>query len=292
MKHVKDARIAFFGTPVLATYVLNSLRDAHIYPDLIVTAPDRPAGRKLQYTAPPVKVWADEKNIPTFQPEHFTDAQAVDVLANTQWDLFIVAAYNMILPKWMLDLPTFGVLNVHPSLLPKNRGPSPIRSAILDDNKDAIGVSVIQLDEKMDHGPLVGQATVELPEWPVPGNQLDAILFTEGGRLLGEIVPEWLRRTITPEPQEHDCATYTKKIKKADGEIALDADGYKNYLKYCAFDGWPGVFFFHNDKRVKITDAEYRDGRFVVRKVVPEGKKEMMYDVWHNNQTQNNVTGA
>lgn len=282
--HVRDAQIAFFGTPILATYVLDVLHESHMVPDIVVTAPDRPAGRKLQYTSPPVKTWADEKHIPVLQPDTLKDPSNVDVFANTEWDLFIVAAYNMILPSWMLALPKQGVLNVHPSLLPKNRGPSPIRSAILHDEPEAVGVSIIQLDEKMDHGPIVAQATVELPEWPVQGNHLDTILFTEGGRLLREVLPAWLKGDLTPEPQDHSNATYTEKIKKADGEIILEDDGYRNYLKYCAFDGWPGVFFFQNGLRVKVTDATYNNGTFLIRKVIPEGKKEIAYTTWVQNQ--------
>lgn len=286
----KDARIVFFGTPHLAVYVLEELHAAGIVPGLIVTAPDRPAGRKLVLTPSPVKVWAEEHAIPFLQPESIHEnSDDVALLANSEWDLFIVAAYNKILPKWLLELPTHSVLNVHPSLLPKNRGPSPIRSAICTNDQDAVGVSVIELDTKMDHGPIVAQATVELPEWPVKGAVLDEILFREGGRLLNEVIPKWLKGEIVPEEQKHEEATYTKKIEKSDGEVQLTDDPYENYCKFCAYDGWPGTFFFATEGekkvRIKITAARYVDGKFVIERVVPEGKKEMDFEVWQKNHS-------
>jgi methionyl-tRNA formyltransferase len=142
----------------------------------------------------------------------------------------------------------------------------------------------MQLDEEMDHGPLVAQATLELPEWPVPGGELDELLFREGGKLLAEVVPLWMQGEITPEEQLHDDATYTDKLVKADGELDLQADSYQNYLKYCAYDGWPGTFFFverdGKQVRVKVTDAELVAGEFRILKVIPEGKKEMDYSTF------------
>ncbi|KKS29213.1 MAG: Methionyl-tRNA formyltransferase [Parcubacteria group bacterium GW2011_GWA2_43_11] len=283
---VSDINIAFFGTPELAVYVLEELKEAGIVPTLVVTMEDKPAGRKLALTPPPVKVWALEHDIEVLQPTSLKSEDEIELLANTEWDLFVVAAYNAMLPQALLDLPHFGVLNVHPSLLPKLRGPSPVRSAIRNDVEACVGVSIISLDEKMDHGPLVAQATVELPQWPERGTVLDEILFREGGRLLTEVIPAWIHGEITPEEQNHTEATYTEKFSKKDGEILLEDDGYTNYLKFCAHDGWPGTFFFANchgkQVRVKVTDAEYSEDMdtFNILKVIPEGKKEMEYEVW------------
>jgi len=276
--------IAFFGTPNLAVWVLEELGRAGIVPDVVVTAPDRPAGRKLVLTPPAVKVWAHEHDLPVLQPASLKDPNGVPELANSEWDLFIVAAYNIILPNWVLELPKRGVVNVHPSLLPKLRGPSPIRTAIRDDLRDQVGVTIIELDHEVDHGPIVAQARVELPEWPVRGRVLDELLFREGGRLLAEVIPLWVKGEIAPEQQVHAEATYTNKLQKTDGELDLAADGYTNYRTYCAMDGWPGVYFFteRNGKRirVKIRDAAFEDGMFVVRSVVPEGKREMRWEVF------------
>ncbi len=288
--------IAFFGTPRLAVYVLEELEAAGIVPDLVVTAPDRPVGRKLVLTPPAVKVWAEERGIPVLQPASLKERSAVPELANSEWDLFIVAAYNIILPAWVLAQPKHGVLNVHPSLLPRLRGPSPVRSAILRDEQDAAGVSVIELDTQVDHGPIVAQARVELPEWPLPGRMLDELLFREGGRLLAEAVPLWCKGEITPDPQDDGAATFTKKFEKADGELRESDTAYQKYLKYCAMDEWPGTYFFVDRKtaraggdarrteRVKVGEATYEEGEFRILTVIPEGKRAMSYDDWKRNQ--------
>ncbi len=279
---MKDASIVFFGTPQLSVWVLEELKAAGIVPALIVTAPDTPQGRNLKLEPTPVKAWAQENDVPVLEAPSLKDRATIPELANSEWDLFIVAAYNFILPQWLLDLPKHGTLNVHPSLLPKLRGPSPVRSAILRDQKDAVGVSVMLLDAQIDHGPIVAQATVELENWPIAGHILDELLFREGGRLLAEVVPLWLDGKITPEEQNHDQATFSKKFTKEDGLLDLNDDPYKNYLKFCAFDGWPGTYFFVTHKakqlRVKITDAAYQDQEFAIKKVIPEGKKEVGYN--------------
>jgi len=278
---MQHKNIAFFGTPHLAVYMLEEMEKEGILPSVVVCAPDRPAGRKMQLTPPPVKVWAEERDIPVLQPETLKTPEDAPALYNSEWDVFIVAAYNIIIPKTLLYLPKHNTINIHPSLLPKLRGPSPIRSAILEDAREHVGVSIIELDEKIDHGALLAQAQVELPEWPVLGNTLDELLFREGGRLLGEALPLWLQGELQPDPQDDTAATYTKKFEKADGEIDLTADDTENYRKYCAMDGWPGTFFFDkNGKRVKITAAHMEGEAFVIEAVIPEGKKEVAWNTY------------
>jgi methionyl-tRNA formyltransferase len=279
-KNKHDASIAFFGTPQFAVDVLDALNSAGSEPDIIITAPDKPAGRGLVLQAPPVKEWAAEHAVPVLQPEHLTPPyDGIDILMNSEWDLFIVAAYGKILPKAIIDLPRRGVLNVHPSLLPRFRGASPIETQILMDEKET-GVSIMRIDEHMDHGPIVAQAAITPEEWPLRASMLEALLAKEGGTLLAEALPLWLNGEIEAVAQNHELATFTKKIKKEDGEVDITADGYQNYLKFCAYDAWPGTFFFKDGKRVKITDAEYTNGTFRIRKVVPEGKKEIDFDTF------------
>lgn len=279
--------IVFFGTPRFAVYVLRALEKAGVLPDLVITAPDRPAGRGLELHAPPVKDWALEHDIPVLQIESLKkESDDLNLLKNSEWDLFLVAAYGSILPKDILDVPQKGALNVHPSLLPKFRGASPIESQILADEK-TVGVTIMLMNEKMDHGSILSQASVTPEEWPLRASTLEAMLATIGGELLAETIPQWLGGSITPEEQKHEEATFTKKITKEDGCIEIDGrrtsvnEEYEKYLKYCAYDGWPGVYFFmeRNGKkvRVKITDAEYKNGTFVPFKVIPEGKKEIGY---------------
>lgn len=284
--------IVFFGTPRFAVYVLRALEKAGVLPDLVITAPDKPAGRGLKIQEPPVKEWALEHGIPVLQIESLKkESDDLNLLKNSEWDLFLVAAYGSILLKDILDVPQKGALNVHPSLLPKFRGASPIESQILSDEKNA-GVTIMLIDEKMDHGPILAQASVTPEEWPLKASVLEAMLATIGGELLAETIPQWLGGSITPEEQNHDLATFTKKITKEDGLIEICGrrtsanEEYEKYLKYCAYDGWPGVYFFveRNGKnmRVKITDAEYKNGAFLPLKVIPEGKKEIGYQEFLN----------
>lgn len=276
----QEPTIAFFGTPQLAVTVLDELADHGIVPSLIITSPDKPAGRKLKVTSPAVKLWADEHDVPALQPEK-VDQDFIDELNQQDWDLFVVFAYGKMLPTEMLDIPEHGTINLHPSLLPKLRGPSPIRSAILEDEKTT-GVTVMQIDDEMDHGSIIAQATVTPEPWPPNATELENALMHVGGQLLAETIPQWLNSEITPEEQDHDEATYCQLFKKEDGEINLNDDPYQNLLKVRAFEGWPGTYFFteKNDKklRVKIIDAHLENDELILDTVVPEGKSEMSYE--------------
>ncbi len=282
MKKKSDLRIAFFGTPHFATYVLDELENAGIMPTLIVTVPDKPADRGLELKASAVKEWAETKGVDVVQPERLDVSDvAADMIFNNEWDLFIVAAYGKLLPKSVLSVPQHGTLNVHPSLLPKLRGPSPIESAILG-NQQETGVSVILLDEETDHGPIVAQASITPEPWPFKRSELEDLLWHEGGKLLAEAIPSFMEGTLKAEPQNHTDATFTPKLKKEDGLLDLTGDAYQNYLKFCAYEGWPGTYFFTErggkKLRVKIIDAVYADSAFTPTRVIPEGKKEMAYE--------------
>lgn len=271
--------IAFFGTPLFATLILDELKHAGITPTLVVTAPDRPRGRGLKVMPPEVKVWAQENNIDVLQPEKVRDEAFLSELRNSEWDVFIVAAYGKILPQELLDIPRRGVLNVHASLLPKFRGASPIQGQILADEKE-VGVTIMQIDAEMDHGPTVAQARIELEEM-VDADTLLKLLAHEGGKLLSEVAPDWIKGSIEAAPQNHALATYTKKIEKEDGLLTPDNTEREKYLKYLAYKTWPGAFFFveHNGlkRRIRITDATFEHEHFVIHKVVPEGKSEISY---------------
>jgi len=279
----KNHRVAFFGTPEIAVFILKELEKAEITPDLIITNPDAPVGRKQVLTPPPVKNWANLKNLPVIQPESLKNEDFKGFINKTAWDLFIVAAYGKIIPQAVLDLPKFGTLNVHPSLLPKFRGASPIRSAILEDEKDT-GVTIMLMDDKMDHGPIVVQEkTPNLHDnWPVSGTDLDKIMAQHGGQLLAKILPDFLAGKITPKEQDHETATFCQKISKNDGELNINphklpqgAEAYQNLLKIKAFAGWPETYFIFNNKRFKIKQANLdQNGALQIERIVPEGKKE------------------
>jgi methionyl-tRNA formyltransferase len=282
--------IGFFGGEPLGVPALNALATANLTPKLIVCNPDRPAGRGQQLAAPPVKAWATEHGVKTVQPISYTDKTPLAQLTETDWDLFIVVAYNFILPQWVLQLPKHGVINLHPSLLPKLRGASPIRSAIKNDLKEVVGVSLMLMDEQLDHGPILKQQPLQLSaaDWPIPGPDLDAQLAQLGGTLLAETVPEWLAGHITPQPQDHDHATYCKRFEKSDAEIALDplalpsGEAARAALHHIyAFMGIGDSYFIYNHKRVKIKQAKLApDGSLCLLRVTPAGKPEMDFTVY------------
>jgi len=273
--------IAFFGTPDFAVWVLEAMSERGIVPDLVITAPDAPVGRKLVMTPPPAKVWAIKQGIDFLQPEHIKgDDFAATLRARGEWDLFIVAAYGKIMPENILYMPKHKTINVHPSLLPLLRGSSPLQTAIINDMRDT-GVTIMRLDKEMDHGPILAQKKADLPVWPVDTDTLGAALAREGGALIASILPDILSGKTKETEQDHSKATYTKKISKEDGLIDLAADPYKNFLAYNAYRSWPTSYFFiekGSEKiRVTITDAAFENGVFTIKKVIPQGKKEMTW---------------
>lgn len=194
--------------------------------------------------------------------------------------LFLVASFGKIIPNEIVNLPSKGTLNIHPSLLPKYRGPSPLPSVMLADDKQT-GITIMKMDKEMDHGPIIAQKNITVTEWPTY-EDFEEMMAKEGAELFAEILPKWLANEIKPVEQDHSVATYTKKITKADGLIDLASDPYMNFRKIQAFHEWPKAYFFlkHNgrDIRVKVTEATYEDGKLIVKKVIPEGAKEMAYE--------------
>jgi len=289
MAMYQSTRFVFFGTPQITVVALEELEKKSLVPALIITAPDAPQGRGLKLTPSPVAVWAKHHSIPTLKPEKLDQAFIFSLQATSsklQVNLFVVVAYGHILPQTLLDIPKHGVLNMHPSLLPRLRGPSPIRSAILTDEKE-VGVSVMLLDEKMDHGPIIAQKKVMIDTWPPSGKELDELLAHEGGKLLAEYLPRWVVGEIEAHAQNDDLATYCKMFTKEDGLLDLSADPYHNLLKIRAFEGWPcayALFERNNERtRVKILDAHLDGARgatapkLVIDRVKPDGKSEMNY---------------
>jgi methionyl-tRNA formyltransferase len=269
-------KFAFFGSSRLSVIVLDELEKAGLIPACIVTTPDKPKGRKLTVTPNMVKEWAIKKNIPLCDP------------TKSDCDLFIVASYGKIIPGAIINLPSHKTLNIHPSLLPQYRGPSPLPSAMLDDAKRT-GVTIMRLDEEMDHGPIVAQQEITVEEWPIY-EDFEEMMARKGAQLLARILPDWVAGKIAEKEQDHSKATYTKKITKEDGlidpaDIASNAPQEKAYAafrKIQAFHEWPQAYFFieRDGKkiRVKVTKASFNNDRLVLERVLPEGKKEMPYE--------------
>lgn len=264
----------FWGTPDVASKTLEILKTSGFLPSLIITSPDKKQGRGMKLESSPVAKFAEENKILCLKPEKL-DNSLVDKLREYKPDLNIVVAYGKIIPENMLKLPKLGSINVHYSLLPLYRGASPVESAILG-GEQKTGVSIQKMIHRLDAGDvLVSQETNISPEEKAP--ELKNRLALIGGNLLVKILPDIVNGKISPVTQTEDKATYAKKIQKIDGLIDLDQDPVKNYNKFRAYFEWPRTFFFKNGKRFIITEAVLENEKFSIKKVLPEGKKEIPY---------------
>jgi len=270
----------FLGTSNFSVFCLNELKVLGLLPNLIITSPDKPKGRGLVMEPNPVKAWAEENNVKFLTPTKL-DQNFINYLQSTKYDLLLVASYGKIVPKVILDMPKYGVLNIHPSLLPKYRGPSPLQTQILNDENN-VGVTIIKLDEQVDHGSLIAQEKIIL-ENILNFNELEKITAKAGAKLLFRILPDWINGRIKEVEQNHEDATFTKKVEKNDGLLNLELDKpYDCYLKTLAYSDWPGTFFFIDKNGIKIRviikESEFIGDKFIITKVLPEGKKEMSYE--------------
>lgn len=275
----KDLKFVFFGTPDVASKTLDILKTHGYIPSLIVTAPDRPVGRHFVMTPSPVKTWADENGIPVLQPEKITSEFVADLRTKNQQlqaVLFIVVAYGKILPQSLIDIPKLGTLNIHYSLLPRWRGASPVEAAILAGDTET-GVSIQQMIFKLDAGPIIAEEKIIIePNDTTPTLREKLIIL--GGNLLAKILPDIVSETIAPQDQNEDHQTHCGKTKKEDGLIdPFTDDAILLWRKYRAYQPWPGLYFIQNGKRIKITQARFENNKFIIEKVIPEGKKEMSW---------------
>lgn len=252
-------RIVFAGTPEFALASLTALIDAGHSVVAVYTQPDRPAGRGRRVTASPVKRFAEERGIVVLQPETFRNEAAVAEFAALQPDVLIVAAYGLILPQNVLDIPTHGCLNVHASVLPRWRGAAPIQAAILCAD-ETTGVSLMRMTAGLDCGP-VFSASVTAIEKDESAGELHNRLAALGGELLVADLAKILRGDISPAQQDEALVTYAGKIQKQDAELdwTLSADELQRRIR--AYNPVPGAFFFAaNEVRVKVWQASVVTG--------------------------------
>ena len=268
-------KIVFLGTAEFAVPMLQALVRSDWPPVLVITQPDQPAGRRQALLPPPIKLAAQQAGIPISQPSDH-DALAA-VLRKTKPDLCVLVAYGTLIKKETLLIPRLGFINIHPSLLPQYRGPSPIQTAILNGDGKT-GVTIMLLDNQVDHGPILATKTYYLK--PITYHLVRDELAKLGAELLIKILPDYLAGKIKPVAQDHTQATFTKKIEKSDGEVMLDEKNNElNYRKFLAYTPWPGIYFFDKkNKRIKITDAILENEKFIIKKVVPEGRPEMLWE--------------
>lgn len=232
-------KIVFMGTPEFAVPILEKLIDSEYKPVAVFCAPDKPVGRKQILTPPPVKVIAQKYNIPIYQPKDKTELSYQ--LKATSYKLIITAAYGLIFPKDILDAPEHGCINIHPSLLPKYRGPSPIQTAILNGDAET-GVTIYKMDEQIDHGAILAVERLPLDAEKYTTPELSKKLSEVGAELLLKTLPDWLAGKITLTPQDEGQATLTKIIAKEDGQIDWQKSPPEIERQIRAYTPWPGSF--------------------------------------------------
>jgi methionyl-tRNA formyltransferase len=263
--------IVFFGTPPYVIPIIETL-SKNFNLICVVTAPDAPAGRKKILTPTPVKQWTKKNLISTIvlTPQQYDNA-VIEQLSTLHPDLFIVAAYGTLIPQKVLTVPKLGAINIHPSLLPKYRGPSPIQTAILNGDKET-GVTIIKMDEELDHGPIIAQKKITLK-----GNEtsqsLHERLFQMAAAMLPSIIRQLTNKTIVPIPQDDTKATYCKKITKQDGyfDISNPPSPEKLDRMIRAYYPWPTAY-----TKLGIQNEKIKLVRFLPeRKIQVEGGKVM-----------------
>lgn len=247
-------RIIFMGTPEFALPSLEYLLLTHHQVVAVYTQPDKPSGRGRTLVPPPVKRVALQHGLPAIQPASMKKAEVVTQIACFKPDAIVVAAFGQILPQSILDIPRYGCINVHPSLLPKFRGPSPVAAAILAGD-EFTGVSIMQMDAGMDTGPVFTRAQIPINLHDTTGILTDK-LARMGARLLVDVLVSWFRGELKPQPQSEVGATYSSTVKKEDGEINWSLLALDIWRRVRAFQPWPGCFTRWRGKQFKIVEAE------------------------------------
>ena len=241
------------GTPDFAVPALSRLVEAGHDVVAVYSRPDRPAGRGRKLVPTPVKQFAGEHGIEVRQPQSLRSEDECAGLASLCPEVVVIAAYGLFLPGEALGIPPLGCLNIHPSLLPRYRGPSPVVSAILNGD-DETGVTIMKLDEGMDSGPILAQERVSIDEEET-GPELTRRLFDLGADLLVETLPGWASGGIEATPQDENGATITALVKKEDGEIDWTQGAMRIARMVRAYQPWPGTFTYWDGKLIKILGA-------------------------------------
>lgn len=296
------------GTPDFSVPILEDLA-AQFNVVLVVSQPDKPVGRKRVLTPPPVIAKAHELGLDTFQPERIRDADAVSFLKSVQPDIIITAAYGQILPVELLEIPAYGAINVHASLLPRHRGGAPIHRAIIEGDKKS-GVTIMYMEEGLDSGDMISQAAAEILSTDTTGT-LHTRLSAIGAELLLETLPEIFNDTHSAISQDESRVTYSPNISKEDERLDWTKAATAVDCQIRGLSPWPGAYTTLDDSRVKIyfsrvynlttaekagtilfqTDEGFTvacgDGQMIeVTELQPAGKKRMQAVQWINNKPE------
>lgn len=279
------SRYVFFGSPRFAEIILEKLIAGGVPPVAVVTNPDKPFGRKKILTPPPVKVLAKKNNIKVFQPAKI-DVDFISEMQKLEPELAVIAAYSKIVPNELISVPKYGAIGIHPSLLPKYRGASPIQGALLE-GETITGVTLYKVDEKVDHGPIYAQSEAKIE--PADGYlELEANLAELGARMFIEILPKFSAGEIVAKEQDHSFATLTKKFKTEDGFIAAEnlaqamsgensseAEHILGMIR--ALNPDPGTWTLKNNKRIKLLKARLNEKKLELITIQIEGKTPVAY---------------
>jgi methionyl-tRNA formyltransferase len=246
-------RIAFFGTPALAVPSLEASIAAGHEVALVVTQPDRPAGRSREPLPPPVKERALERGLPVLQPRKLGDAALREAVARAGLECLVVVAYGRILPDWLLGAAPLGAINLHFSLLPAYRGAAPVQWALAR-GESVTGVTTMRISARLDEGDILLQERVPIEEGEhTPA--LQARLASIGSRLLVRTLEDWARGAIEPRPQDERLASLAPLLRREDGEIdpALPAREIEGRVR--GFDPWPGAWVLREGRRLRLVEA-------------------------------------
>ncbi len=251
----KALKIVFFGTSEFAVPALKNLLSFGYDVVAVVTQPEKPIGRARIVMPSPVKKTSFESNLKTFEPHNLKkDDKFLEEFKLLNPDLCVVAAYGKIIPSQYLEVPEYGFLNIHPSLLPKYRGPSPIQAAIINGDQET-GVSIMKIDEEMDHGGIV--SSIKYLVSSIKGyKEIEKELSEIGAELLIDTLPKYISGEIKPVEQDHSKATFTKLLTREDGRINWDRTGEEIFNQIRALSHEPGTWTIWKDKFFNIKSAE------------------------------------
>ncbi|MDP2934839.1 MAG: methionyl-tRNA formyltransferase [bacterium] len=251
-------RTILIGTPLFAENIFCKFYDAlkdRFEIIAVITAEDKPVGRKQTLTPSPIKKWALGNNLPVLQPDKIRKPEWIEKIREMNPELIILTAFGQIIPQEILDIPKYKALNIHPSLLPKYRGASPIQSVILNGETET-GACLMIMDAEMDHGPVIQNSKFKIQNSKITHEELSKELSDLGAELLIKTLPDYIDGKIKPQEQDHAQATFCKLIKKEDGKIDWNKSAEDIERQIRAFQEWPESYTSFNDQQLKIIEAE------------------------------------
>ncbi len=254
-------KIVFMGTPDFAVGALEAIIEAGHEVTAVVTQPDKAKGRSGQMQFPPVKECALKYDIPVFQPVKIKAPEAVEELKKFEADIFVVAAFGQILSKEILDMPKYGCVNIHASLLPKYRGAAPIQWAVIDGEEET-GVTIQQMNEGVDTGDILSQEIVKLDSKETGASLFDKLAVC-GAQLIVKTLEDIEKGTITPIKQDDSKSTHAKMLDKSHGKIDWSMDAVSIERLVRGLNSWPSAYSYFNGKSVKLWNCDVVDSECI-----------------------------